>query len=379
MKRFRFAILSTSLVLLGGVPALAREPPAPTPTPPPAPTPVPAGAPPQQASSILNPNVSLVGNLIAFGGNDRTLPEKAFEFSEAELAIQAPIDPYARADVFIAITPEGAEIEEAYATWLTLPGSWTLKTGKFRSNFGKFNRIHPPETPFADRPLATEVFFGEEGLAAIGLSASYLAPLPFYLNFDAEVTTNWRDAPLFGEEDDEGEIRAGGRRDDLGYLLRASTYHDFTESVNTSLGLNFARGVHDEEGDFASEVFGGDVTFRWKDPRRAIYRSFLWQTELYLARREEDSGSGNALGGFSYAEYQFARRWRVGLRADYAESLLEEDKEEGGGLLYLTFRPSEFSAISLQGRAIRRAAGREDLAAFLKLRFNIGPHGVEPF
>jgi hypothetical protein len=343
-------------------------------TPPPAPTPTLAGAAPQQASNVLNPNISLVGNLVGFSGGDRSLPDRAFDLSELELGIQAPIDPYARADAFIAFTPEGIDIEEGYVTFLTLARSFNLKVGKFRSNFGKFNRTHPPETPFADRPIAAERFFGEEGLAAVGLSGSYLVPTAFYLNLDAEITTIWDEAPLFGKETEEGEVQSGGRRGDLGYLFRASTYADFSEQTNGTLGVSVARGVHDSEGELASDALGVDFTLRWKDPRRAIYRSFIWQTEGYFTRREEDFGRDDAFGAFSYAEFQFARRWRVGLRGDYVES-----PEEKGALAYLTFWPSEFSALSAQARLIRRPDGRDDYAGFLKLTFNIGPHGAHPF
>ena len=367
--------------------AAAQEnpPPEPTPVPTPAPTPAPTppppippastqGSAPLQASNLLNPNVSLVGNLLGFVGNDRMLPKRAFELSEAELGLQSSIDPFARLDAFIAFSRAGVDIEEAYVTWLTLPGSFGLKTGKFRSNLGKFNRTHPPETPFADRPLATVRFFGPEGLSAVGISASYLAPTPFYLSFDGEVTTNWENAPLFGKVSSSGDIETGGRRKDLGYLFHGTTYHDFSERTNLTLGLTYARGVHDREGKLSSEVFAADATVRWKDPRRAIYRAVIWQTEAYFTRRAGDPASDQSWGGFSYVEYQFSRRWRVGLRADYVNNPVEK-----GGLAYITFWPSEFSALSLQGREIRRADGRNDLAAFAKLTFNIGPHGAHPF
>lgn len=355
----------------------ATPPPEPTPTPAPAPLagpPAPSGSPPLQASNVLNPNISLVGNLLAFAGNDRFLPGGAFKLSEAELGLQSPIDPFARLDAFIAFSSEGVDIEEAYVTWLTLPGSFGLKTGKFRSNLGKFNRTHPPETPFADRPLAAERFFGGEGLSGVGISASYLAPTPFYLNFDGELTTNWENAPLFGDPSPSGDIQSGGRRKDLGYLFHAATYRDFSERANLTLGGSYARGVHDQPGNLSSEVIALDATFRWKDPRRSIYRAVIWQTEAYFTRRAEDPNPVRSWGGFSYAEYQFSRRWRVGLRADYVDKPVER-----GGLGYLTYWPSEFSAVSLQVREIRRSDGRNDLAAFAKLTFNIGPHGAHPF
>ncbi|MDQ6893347.1 MAG: hypothetical protein M3167_11805 [Acidobacteriota bacterium] len=266
------------------------------------------------------------------------------------------------------------DIEELYITWLALPATFGLKTGKFRSNLGKFNRTHPPETPFADRPLATVRFFGPEGLSAVGVSASYLAPTSFYLNFDAEVTTNWENAPAFGEVEPSGDVVAGGRRKDLGYLGRATTYSDFSETLNGTFGATYARGVHDPGGQFATEVLAADATIRWKNPRRAIYRALIWQTEAYWVRREEDTRALRSFGGFSYVEYQFSRRWRVGLRADYADQPVEK-----GVLAYLTLWPSEFSALSLQGREIHRPDGKNDLAALLKLTFNIGPHGAHPF
>lgn len=383
--RFRFSLAAAWL--FAATVATGQEPPAPTPTfapeptpqptpspEPPAPAPGPQGGAPQQASNILNPNISVVGNLVGFAGNDPALPDQAFDLSELELGIQAAIDPYARADIFIAFTPEGVDVEEGYVTFLTLARSFSLKAGKFRSNFGKFNRIHPPETPFADRPLAAERFFGPEGLAAVGFSGSYLLPTPFYLNVDAEVTTNWEDAPLFGFVTEEGVVDAGGKRGQPSYLFRASTYADFSEQTNGTLGISFAHGVNNPEGTLASQVLGLDATLRWKDPRRAIYRSFIWQTEAYFTQREETAGSLHAFGIFSYAEYQFARRWRFGLRGDYVDNPAER-----GALAYLTFWPSEFSAISAQGRIVRRLDGRDEYAAFLKLTFNIGPHGAHPF
>ncbi len=332
------------------------------------------GGPPLQGSNVLNPNISLVGNLLGFAGNDRSLPRRAFDLSEAELGLQSSIDPFARLDTFISISREGVDIEELYVTWLSLPSSFGLKVGKFRSNLGKFNRTHPPETPFADRPLATIRFFGPEGLSAVGVSANYLAPTPFFLNFDAEVTTNWENAPLFGDIAPSGGTSSGGRRGDLGYLFRGSTFHDFSEKTNATFGLSYARSVHDRDGRLPSDVAAADLTVRWKNPRRAIYRALIWQTEAYLTQRDELDGSSRSFGGFSYVEYQFSRRWRTGVRADYVDHPVEK-----GALAYLTYWPSEFSALSVQGRGIRRSDGRNDLAAILKLTFNVGPHGAHPF
>lgn len=335
---------------------------------------------PQQSSNLLNPNISVVGNIGMSWGDDVTIGENLFSFKEAEIAFQSVVDPYARADVFVAVSEEGVELEEGYITWLSLPGGISAKAGKFRSNFGKFNRTHPPETFFVDRPLAGEAFLGEEGLAGVGASLSWLVPTSaLYLNVDLELTDSFGESPSFTYEEDGELLPAGGRRD-LGYLVRASTFYDLSEASNLAGGFSFARGVHDREGELATNLYNADVTFRWKNPRRAVYRSITWQTEILVAQIETSPGAAvTSWGMFSFVDYQFLRRWHAGVRFDRTEFPAESSTTEQGGLAYITYTPSEFSLLSFQNRIVRRADGTTDWAQFIKLTFNIGPHGAHPF
>jgi hypothetical protein len=84
-------------------------------------------------------------------------------------------------------------------------------------------------------------------------------------------------------------------------------------------------------------------------------------------------------GGYGYAVYQFARRWKVGARVDRSDA--PGGGERLDGLLgLLQFQPSEFSTLSLQFRRVHdRAADLAHGAAFLKWTFNIGPHGAHPY
>ena len=339
-----------------------------------------------QASNLLNPNISVIGWFQGEAGHKGLEEgEKApppLQFREAEVAFQSVVDPFARADFFVAVEGEGVvELEEGYLTWFHLPRDVAIKVGKFKGNLGKFNRTHRPETAFADRPLVHEAFFGEEGLASTGGSLSWHVPNPWlFLNLDAEALTmpEAEEVPAFGTAE----------REDLLYIGRLSGYYDLAESFNVTLGGSFAHGTagrefSDEEGSsetLRSRIFGLDLTFRWKDPKRAIYRSFLWQTEFL--RNERDTGSASSLtrtGLFSHLEYQFARRWRAGGRYDWSEYPAANSSHESGGLLYLTFTPSEFSLISLQGKQVKRADGVTENLGFLQLTFNIGPHGAHPF
>ena len=49
-------------------------------------------------------------------------PFPSLTLQESELSLQAIIDPYARADFFLAIGEAGIEVEEGYVTFPTLPG-----------------------------------------------------------------------------------------------------------------------------------------------------------------------------------------------------------------------------------------------------------------
>ena len=366
------AILLSAGVLIAAA-AHAQSPPADTPA---------TAGPSTAGSNLLNPNISVIGSFLGTAGDQNDEEgSSAFEFKEAELGFQATVDPYSRADFFVSVSPEGVDLEEGTLTFLTLPAGLKAKLGKFRSNFGKFNRTHPPETPFADRPLAAERFFGEEGLAAVGASASWLAPLPFYFNLDAEITTT----PDAGES----PAFAAYRGKDLLYLGRASTYFDLTEATNLTLGGSVADGANGVDSTASggpaarrATVYGADLTFHWKDPRRAIYRSFLAQAE-WMARSAEDlSGDDRtAHGGFAYMDFQFSRRWHVGARYDWSESLDDPLASDDAGVLgFLTFNPSEFASLSVQVRdGTAGPIASDPTVFFFKTTFNIGPHGQHPF
>lgn len=320
-----------------------------------------------QSSNVLNPNISAVG---WFQGEIEDASSGSALVKEVELAFQSVVDPFARADVFAALEPGAVDLEEAYLTWYRLPLDLQLKVGKFKASVGRFNRLHTPETEFADRPLVHDRFFGDEGLAAAGASLSWHVPNPWLL---VELTAEGFQAPEAGDS----PVLERARRKDLFGVGRLSAYHDLTEAANVAVGASYASGKAPGGGD-DSELLGADLTFRWKNPRRAIYRSLLWRTEGFWGRHEFPAGTQKPMGYFTHLEWQFARRWRTGGRYDWSHSP-GAPGHRSGGLAYLTFAPSEFSLVSLQGRTIEPEAGPREYAGFLKATFNIGPHGTHPF
>ena len=338
-----------------------------------------------QNGNILNPNISLIGWFQGTAGNNPTPLDDApaFKLHEAELGFQAVVDPYSRADAFISVDDSGkVDLEEGYLTALALPWGFQAKLGKFQPDFGKFNRTHTPETDFADRPLAALRYFGNEPLKAVGGGFSHIVPNPWdiYLNLDGQVTTT--------PDSSEVPSFAMANRGDLLYTGRLSAFSDLTESANLTLGFSYANGAN---GFNVSLIDGSsttrrnqagavDITFRWKNPTRAIYRSFFWQTEAYVVRKDlSPNPNVTRNGAFSHMRWQFQRRWHVGIRGDWVQLLDTNNAVETGGLAYLTFTPSEFSLVSIQGKHARFSDGSVENVGFLKVTFNIGPHGAHPF
>lgn len=342
-----------------------------------------------QGANLLNPALSVIGWFQGEAGDQlKEEGSSAFSLREAELGLQANVDPYSRADFFISVSPaEGIDLEEGTLTLHSLPGGLTAKLGKFRGDFGKFNRTHPPETVFADRPLAAERFFGEEGLSAEGVSASWLLPgLPFYANLDGEVTNT----PGF---DGEPAAFAPYRGKDLLFLGRLSTFFDLSEASNLAIGGSFADGANGpigidslslplvDPGALRARVVGADMTFRWKNPRRAIYRSLIAQVEL-MQRTAETLGGPDVTrtGGYAWGDFQFARRWHAGGRYDWSDNLDAAEAAVATGVLgFLTYHPSEFAAMSAQVRRQKLEGGDKETQIYFKTTFNIGPHGSHPF
>jgi hypothetical protein len=131
-------------------------------------------------SKIFNPDIAVIGNFLGVGGQNDIRPERAFAMREAETSFQAIVDPYARADFFMAFGEEGVDLEEGFVTFNTLPGGLLAKIGKLRAGFGKVNTFHTHQLTGADRPLVTEnLLGGEEGIADAGISVARLIPNPW--------------------------------------------------------------------------------------------------------------------------------------------------------------------------------------------------------
>jgi hypothetical protein len=326
------------------------------------------------ASKIFNPDVAVIGNFLASAGTNDVDPEPVLQIPESELSLQAVVDPYARANFFLAFGEEGVDLEEGYAVFPTLPGGLLAKVGKIRSAFGRTNTLHTHMIPWVDRPLVTaNLLGGEEGLSDAGLSVARLIPNPWvFLEATGEVFRG-----------DAADVFLSSRRRDVSVAAHLRGYHDLTESANLDLGASYAFG-HNGSGlevgrDFATRLYGIDATFRWRPLQRSIYRSVIGRSEFVWSHRDQPDGRQRAFGVFVSGDYQLGRRWFTGARFDRSGRADDQTAHDTGVSLTLTYWPSEFSQIRGQVRRTSYAEDSTAVEALFQVMFNIGAHGAHPF
>lgn len=323
----------------------------------------------------MNPNIGVIGDFLFRNHlNDNEEKGSGFEFREVELSFRMVMDPYARADVYMAVVPpeEAVELEEGFITLLALPFSTQAKIGHFRNAFGKFNLTHPPETPLVTTPLFLKNYFGEEGLAETGISLSALLPNPweFYLEATVDVLN----------PDNEVSF-SGGASQKLLYLLHLKSFFDITEENSLEVGFSAMSGPNDSTGVHKTGLYGADAIYRFKPLALGRYRSLTVQWEALYSQRESDEGTVNSYAAFLFCQYQLSRRWFAGFSYDYAgfEDSSQGTEQRFSGLV--TFWPSEFQTVKLQiQQTERNLSSRQRLkSVWFQWTFIIGAHGAHKY
>jgi hypothetical protein len=320
-------------------------------------------------SKIFNPDIAVIGNFVGAAGHNAIDPRPVMQLDEAEVSLQAVVDPYARADFFLAASPEGLEIEEGFLTFPTLPGGLLMKVGKLKARFGKANTLHSHNRPWVDQSLVVKnLLGGEEGFNDSGVSVSKLILNPvLFLEATGEIYQG------------QNGLFTSSKRGNLAYAGRLRGYRDVTEATNLDVGTSFAYGHNDAGDDLTTRVIGIDATVRYRPLRLAMYRRFLGRTELFWSRRGEAAGDVQSFGMYGSADYQFARRWFAGARYDWSERAYDASLVDKGPSLLLTYWPSEFSQIRGQYRRTRYAEGVNSNELLFQFLFSIGAHGAHAF
>jgi hypothetical protein len=338
-------------------------------------------------SGVLNPKISAIGTFLASGTENHAVVKPVnLGLPEAELSLQAYVDPYARADFYLAFHTEGedpfsgpdsvaaanseyqAHLEEAYLTTLSLPYGLQLKAGKFRLNFGRINQVHPHALSYVDVPRMYVNFLGEEGLADGGVAINWLVPNSiFYQELNFEITSGAVEGPSF----------EGGSKDLL-YTAHLKNFFDLNDNTTLELGFSGVQGSNNPAGD-KTTIGGADLTLIWKPLRYNRYKSFEWTSEGLVSKRRMPGASVTSYALYSFMRYQIGHRWFVGARYDYSQFPDNSEVNEAAYSGILSFFATEFQKIDLQYQYGVPAEGKNFNRVLLRAVFVIGAHGAHKY
>jgi hypothetical protein len=318
--------------------------------------------------------------------------ENRFFPREIELVVFGQIDPYARGEVRIEAAEEFEDGErelhlglaEANLTLLTLPWGTQAKLGLMRNRFGLLNERHREALPQIDQPSVLTRFLGEEGLREAGLEATWVPPLPFYLEVLGGVLNG----------DNEESFGRGSLREPL-LTGRVRTFWELGATSAVQLGASVASGENEDRR--RTTLVGADVKYKltpegWQHSLLTLAGEALYSGRRLRIEDEETGITSNVrrdrYGWYAYGEIQPWRRWLVGARYDWTEFPVDAGREWAVEP-YIAFMPSEFLRFRLAYKHTERThgitgeegrgSGRIVDELLLQATFFLGAHPAHPF
>ena len=333
-------------------------------------------APAPRSTLSTNPDISAIGDFRT--SYTSVGPRKVdLYMNELELQVSSVVDPYARANFIYTfgkdfvtgeITPS---LEIATLTSVSLPYQLQLTLGKFKSDFGKVNIVHPHAFSFVDFPKMQANYFDTEGMYAEGASLSWLVPNPY--DFYQELTL---EVGRIGSEPNASLVR--GDNSQLSYVGHLKNFFDLSSNSTLEFGLSGLNGPN--RFNYSTSMAGVDLTYKWKPVQFNVLQSFTWQNEILLSNmRLTEAALVQSRGGYSFVEYQFQQRWFVGARYDYSEYPNDATRRDIAGTALLRFQPTEFQVLALEYQYTDRNYDRSTNQIIFRIIFGIGTHAAHQY
>ncbi|MDH3451442.1 MAG: hypothetical protein OEN20_03410 [Gammaproteobacteria bacterium] len=332
----------------------------------------------------------LTGGEIGTGG-------AGFSLGEAEINLKANIDANYFGSLTFALADEDGEVEvefeEAWLQTTALPAGLTVTGGRFFSSAGYLNKFHRHADDFVDRPLPYQAFVGGQYIVD-GVRAGWIAPTSLLLELGGELS--WGSGFPASANGDTAPgawtlfAKLGG---DAGVSnsWQVGVSKISADAIERS-GGHAAEGVEPATFTGDSDLTAVDFVWKWSPGGNPIVNNFKLQGEYF---RRTEAGvfdgllyDGDQTGWYLQGIWQFAPRWRVGLRHDrvdadngavFAGTELEDPgRSSNRSSLMLDWSPSEFSRLRMQYTDDRVLADT-DRQFLLQYIMSVGAHGAHEF
>lgn len=313
------------------------------------------------------------------GGHDPS--RDGFTLQQLEMSIGAAIDPYFRFDSNLVFSEFGVEVEEAYATTTALPARLQLRAGQFLTRFGRLNPTHPHSWNFADQALVIGRFFGSEGGRGLGVDASWLAPLPWYV--EPFVSVQYSPGECCARSVIDTEAPDGGP---YGPIVTGGLRQFFALSPTWSLlaGLSAQTAPNETGAGNHTDIYGVDLFVKWRPVGSAQLTEASFQIEAMHRRRQVPYDLVADWGGYAELSYKPWRRWVFSTRHELVTAN-RRDPLDGSSpeltqrtSIATSFHPSHFSRLRLQGALVDRD-GVLGWGSILQLEVVAGAHGAHAY
>ena len=344
---------------------------------------------------------------------------RGLNLAETELVFSANIDPNFRGTLIAKLgADDTVGIEEGFIQTLGLSNGLTARAGRFLAGVGYLNEIHPHAWDFADAPLASKVFLGNQ-LGEDGVQVKWVAPTDLYFDAGMELGRGRK----FPAGPDNGRNKNG--------IGSANVFAHLGGDIGTDtawqVGLSHLRTQPRDRTYQDADAAGINVTnsfsgssrlwvlsgvLKWAPQGNSTINNLKLQGE-YFSRDEGgdlvyDSGgasrgaqsgaySSKQSGWYGQAVYQFAPQWRAGYRYDRLNAGSSSIGLVSGGARLAADFPvlerysptrntwmidwsgSEFSRWRLQFAQDKSRAGAPDNQVALQYIMSLGAHGVHKF
>lgn len=271
-------------------------------------------------SGVTNPDISAIGQV--FGGmtdavDSKDQGEPTLKIGEAEIVLDAYLNPFFKGILTLSGGEEGVGVEEAYMSMVKgLPYGLGIKAGKYRLGFGKVNPSHPHSYPFIAPPRSSmSLLPGEDGFNETALQISEFLPMP----------GDW--ASTLNVDVLEGkQFHPGQEKTRLGYLGRWA--NDFLLGDQTALetGISATTGIDDVERDTRISIFGAD--FKTKFYMSGASQLVIQGEGILRQGHLSDTVAGtfnskNRMGFHTFLDYRYHTQYNGGVFFEQWENGLQ--------------------------------------------------------
>lgn len=327
---------------------------------------------PARGSLATLPDISFIGNIIGSFGEEQ---DNRVYLDGVELALGGYIFPNARADVILGIHRHEdhyeTELEEAYVSFLNLPGGFGLQAGKKLLDFGKINSMHGHHYVFVDEPLVTAGYFGGHGMIGNGVSVNYLFPLSFFL----QGSVGYR---VLEDHECEGGSHHTFAPTSNAFNARLWSSFPVGESNELEIGGSYLRAKGPHHSDSAEDVddinvYGLDLTLK---NAGSGFRRLLLRNEIYFLHRDRVKPGVIdeewwRKGLYSLLNCRFNQYWDAGIRYDWFEDAGMDEETNAAFSLFATRSLTETTKLRAQASY---HAEENDWRFYVQALFGIGPH-----